>query len=304
MVLAAIVGCAQSPRTFDPSDEGEDEGSSDAGFDEPGTSNGDGYDDEDLTPSDDDESSEDPSYDDESDDDEDMPPESDAPTGQRDAGARDGGPSQPDARVHDASAPDAAPTEGDGGVGGAVRDANGATGRDAALAPTTSPSDAGTRSPQGSTVPSDAGMGTSPLGCVAGTYRGVFNGDISALGGFVQIRIAGDTTIDLTGTVGARELAIQNGKLQGADQSGNPIEARITGRVDCRTHQVLNGQLLSGSYRRRDPIWGGLPITVGFSGRATGTFFDDPPSAIGRWEVTNDRGTRSGSGTWTARIQN
>lgn len=319
--VVAIASCAHAPlesdyrSASDDDDITSDDDSEDDAYDDSESDDDDPpYDDadEDDEPAPDDES--DAPYDDEDESDTPDPGAArDAGTG-RDAGPRDqttgrrdGGAPTSDASVRDDGAQDPASDPNarvDAGVRDAGLDAGTTAGRDAAAPNNAAPLDAGTAKPADAPVtPPDAGV-LARKGCVPGTYRGVFEGDITALLGHVHIRISGDLLIDLTGAVGATQLEVRNGRLQGTDQSGNPIEARVTGRVDCRTLQLTGGLLSSGSYRRRDPIWGGPAVTIGFRGVATGTFFDDPASAIGRWEVVNERGTRSGSGTWTARIQN
>jgi len=268
-----LVGCAEAPIDDDLLETGGRNNARDAGADDDDDDTSDGSDDADDAP---------------------------APEGRRDAG-RD---PERDASAADA---DAGSRREDAGV--AARDA--ATARDAGepdAAP--SPLDAGApRSDAGSSMPRDAG-GPGPVlpdagtGCVPGTYTGVFNGDISALFGIIHIAIQGNITIGLHGIAGGDTLEVRNGSLRGSDQSGNPLEARITGRLNCRTKLLEDSKLLDGAYTRRDPIWGGPPTTIGFAGIATGTFYDGPPSAQGRWEVLNERGTRGGSGTWTARLEN
>lgn len=140
--------------------------------------------------------------------------------------------------------------------------------------------------------------------CPPGTYAGSFSGEISALLGLVRIDITGTISIDIgEPEPNGQLLPIRNGKLMGKDQDDNPINAVITGTLNCGTLRLDNGRISGGTYTRRDPLWGGPPTTVRFTGSATATFNLDPPSATGRWEVENENGLRGGSGVWSATLR-
>ncbi|HVZ34783.1 MAG TPA: hypothetical protein VG963_20290 [Polyangiaceae bacterium] len=159
----------------------------------------------------------------------------------------------------------------------------------------------------GAVVPADAGAesGSSDidagLGCVAGTYRGVFEGIISAFFGLVQIEISGTISIEVPLSGSGDMFSIQNGKIDGADQDHNPIAATVLGTVNCTTGKIENGQLVDGTYTRPD-LFGTTTTTITFAGTVDGTYYNNPPSAIGRWQAAgSDMAT--GSGTWTASLQ-
>lgn len=149
----------------------------------------------------------------------------------------------------------------------------------------------------------DSGPRDAGLACIPGIYAGAFSGEISALLGFIRIDISGIISIEVGEGQPAQQLQIRNGKLDGKDQDGNPITAAITGTLNCANRRLENGRINNGTYRRRDPILGGPERTVGFTGTATATYNHNPPSATGQWEVVNENGLRSGSGTWSTTLQ-
>ena len=157
----------------------------------------------------------------------------------------------------------------------------------------------------------DAGQPVAPdagkTGCLPGTYKGSFQGEISALLGLVRIDVAGDITIqvELAETNGDR-LKIGVGVLQGTDTSDqkNPLFARIGGVLNCATKKLENGTITDGTYNRVDPLnpFSG-PTTTTFSGTIGGVYSTNPPAAVGTWMVTNGSGTRTSMGTWNAALQ-
>lgn len=201
----------------------------------------------------------------------------------------------------DASAPDAAvrpPESGPIDAGSAL--------------PPTEPTDAGappTR-PPAEPPPVDAGPPLVPdagrVGCLAGTYKGSFEGEISALLGAIRIDVAGDMTIEVELSGTGEHLMIRNGILQGTDTSEqkNPLFARISGSLNCATKKLENGVISDGTYNRVDPVWPvGPPTTTTFAGTATGIYSTSPPAAVGTWTVKNASGSRTSMGTFNVTLQ-
>jgi hypothetical protein len=157
--------------------------------------------------------------------------------------------------------------------------------------------------------PVDAGPPVVPdagrTGCLAGTYKGSFEGEISALLGAIRIDVAGDMTIDVELSGAGDRLMIRTGVLQGTDTSDqkNPLFARISGTLNCATKKLENGTISDGTYNRVDPIWGGPPTTTTFAGTAAGSYSTSPPAAYGTWMVKNGTGTRTSMGTFNVTLQ-
>jgi hypothetical protein len=142
-------------------------------------------------------------------------------------------------------------------------------------------------------------------GCLAGTYKGSFQGEISALLGAIRIDVAGDITIEVELSGSGDRLTVRTGVLQGTDTSEdkNPLFARIGGVLNCATKKIENGTITDGTYNRVDPIWGGEPTTTTFSGTIAGIYSTSPPAAVGTWTVKNASGSRTSMGTWDATLQ-
>jgi len=140
-----------------------------------------------------------------------------------------------------------------------------------------------------------------PAVCRPGTYAGVFAGELRALLGIARVEISGALRFALP-TAGGGKLALQSGLLSGRDSEGNPINATISGTLNCVTGQIEGGRLTGGTYTRPDPVLRGRTTTAQFTGVTVGTFSDDPPSAKGSWALDPDRSARSGSGTWSVSL--
>jgi hypothetical protein len=160
-------------------------------------------------------------------------------------------------------------------------------------------------------VPPDAALPLVPdagrTGCLPGTYKGSFEGEISALLGLVRIDVAGDITIEVDlEQAGGDRLKVKTGILQGTDTSDqkNPLFARIGGTLNCATKKLENGTITDGTYNRVDPLYPWQPpTTTTFSGTISGVYSTSPPAAVGTWMVTNDTGTRTSMGTWNAALE-
>jgi len=251
----------------------------------------------------------------------------DAATPQLDA-AQPAEPVLPAQPKPDASRP---PAKGEGGEGPPLpTDAGGTVGRapeasvpapvaDAGGGPTEpGPFDAGNPLPPTPVDAGDAGTPPTPVdagppvvpdagrvGCLAGIYKGGFEGEISALLGAIRIDVAGEMTIEVELSGSGDRLTIRSGVLQGTDTSAdkNPLFARIAGTLNCATKKLENGVISDGTYNRVDPIWGGPPTTTTFSGTAAGSYSTSPPAAYGTWMVKNGNGTRTSMGTFNVTLQ-
>lgn len=144
----------------------------------------------------------------------------------------------------------------------------------------------------------DAGaVAAATLRCRAGTYTGVFAGEIRALVGIVRSDILGTLRFQLPAATGDR-LTLQSGVLEGRDKDGHPIRASLSGTLNCATGQLENGRLRDGTYTKPDPLVRGRNTTARFTGVVSGTLSGDPPVGRGSWAVDNDRNARTGSGSW------
>ena len=93
-------------------------------------------------------------------------------------------------------------------------------------------------------------------------------------------------------------LTIEDGEITGQDQDGNPIQAEVSGSMNCTTNRLENGKLLNGMYTRT-----GLGMTVQFEGTADAVYAPgDKPSLLGTWK-TNGGPIEQGMGTFDATFQ-
>jgi hypothetical protein len=156
--------------------------------------------------------------------------------------------------------------------------------------PEADPPDAGPAQPA-----DDSGLPASGE-CKAGTYVGTFSGRITALF-VVNIDIKGDISIDALSAGGGDVLTIDHGKITGTDTEGNPVTADVTGTLDCKTKQLMNGALSNGVYVRKL-----INQTVKFQGTAQAVYAPgDPPTVNGVWQTSG--GIEMGSGTFTAKLK-
>jgi hypothetical protein len=184
------------------------------------------------------------------------------------------------------------PSGGDAAAGGSDAGTAQSSPRDAGSDAGAAPRDAGGLGPAADGAVSE---------CVAGTYRGVFAGNVQFLPGIGGL--LGLLSADITGTLEitveadalGSVLIAKNGKVHGTDQDGNPVDADLTGSLDCTTKKLVNGKLVNGKYVRS-----GL-INTSFSGTISGNYSADPPSASGTWE-TSAGVLEGGGGTWSATL--
>jgi hypothetical protein len=150
----------------------------------------------------------------------------------------------------------------------------------------------------------DAGhdAGAKPLSeCAPGTYSGTFSGIITALPvgpiSLVNIPITGNITIDALTAESGDTLVINNGKVTGSDQDGNPVTADVQGSLDCATKTLLNGALMNGLYVRK-----AINYAVNFDGVVEATYHPGAkPSVSGTWKTKS--GLESGSGPFNAVLE-
>lgn len=164
----------------------------------------------------------------------------------------------------------------------------------------TAESDAGVAASDGGAPPADGGSDAGARSeCVAGTYKGEFSGTVqflpTPLGALLDVEIKGSLEITVQAATQGDVLVAKNGKVRGTDQDGNPVEADLTGSLDCATKQLQNGKLVNGRYTRA-----GI-LTTSFSGTVEGAYSATPPSASGTWK-TSAGFLEGGGGSWNAAL--
>lgn len=198
--------------------------------------------------------------------------------------------------------PEASVTDGEAGADAGVAPPGGSTsdaGRPDAGGQGAAPDAGAVAQPDAGSGDEDAGGGAADAGaaCVAGTYEGVFAGTVqflpTPLGALLDVDIEGSLEITVEADALGSVLVARNGKVRGSDQDGNPVEADLTGSLDCASKKLVNGKLVNGQYTR-----GGF-ITTSFSGTVEGAYVADPPSASGTWK-TSAGFLEGGGGTWSA----
>jgi len=129
--------------------------------------------------------------------------------------------------------------------------------------------------------------------CKQGKYTGTFEGTIGAFGlgifpidGTLEINVSSDSAGEI--------LVADNGFIEGTDQDGNPLTAKLEGALDCRTLKFIGGKLVDGVYTRV-----ALGMTVNFEGTLEGVYTPgDVPTVVGTWDVSG--GLEEGNGTFEA----
>lgn len=139
----------------------------------------------------------------------------------------------------------------------------------------------------------DGAAADAGAACIPGIYKGKFQGKITVLG-FIGLDIDGDVNIEIGTEVVDNKVVLDNGKVMGTDQDKNPLEATVSGTLNCITGKLENGKLEDGKYTR--PLTG----DVLFSGTVTADYTPDPPSAKGTWKTSG--GIEMGMGTWSAAL--
>ncbi len=86
-------------------------------------------------------------------------------------------------------------------------------------------------------------------------------------------------------------LAVDEGNVTGSDQDANPLQAGVSGVLDCATGMLRSGKLSEGHYRR------GTSDTT-FAGDVSATYTAGPPTLTGTW--TTSSGFEGGNGVFSA----
>lgn len=168
------------------------------------------------------------------------------------------------------------------------------------------PEDAMPPGPDGSEAGPDADATTDaepePVSrCVPGVYRGTFEGELRVRILLLELNlfdIAGEIEITAEAAgADADRLQIQNGRIEGADQDGNPVQADVSGTLDCGTLQLEDGTLTNGLYVRE-----AFDMEVEFEGTVEATYEPgETPRVVGTWSAQGER--ESGDGTFEAALE-
>jgi hypothetical protein len=144
-------------------------------------------------------------------------------------------------------------------------------------------------------APAEHDAGTEPAApdCQPGTYGGTFSGTISVLG-FLNIPISGTISIGALSSTDGEVLNIDDGKVTGTDQDGNPVSADVFGLLRCATRQLEGGELRNGVYVREN-----INQTVNFEGTVEATYVPGTmPRVMGSWRTQG--GLEMGTGPFDA----
>ena len=154
----------------------------------------------------------------------------------------------------------------------------------------------------------DAGaVGLPPLTntasrCVAGRYVGTFSGELRALNGIVRIDVVGVIRFELPSAEGG-SLTVRAGTIEGKDADGHPMQAIVSGVLNCTTGELDNGRITAGTYTRPDPVLRNRTTTARFAGVMRAKFTaGERPTGEGTWDVDSERSTRNGNGTFEVQL--
>jgi hypothetical protein len=174
-----------------------------------------------------------------------------------------------------------------GGIGSNPRAAAGASGVWDAEAPSSMPPSP--NASQDASAPLDGAViaidASSPgasqtADCQPGDYTGDFSGTLQAAGIPVS-KVTGPITASLTLDDTGLYLDMRDVLVAGRDARGNTVRARVSGKVNCMTHELEEGQLERGRYfmaSRRN--------TLSFDGVAQGAYSTSPYALHGTWSVS------------------
>lgn len=145
----------------------------------------------------------------------------------------------------------------------------------------------------------DAGSEPGPLsayeGCLPGVYFGSFSGQIgllpALLGPLASSSIRGDISIRVSLASAGTLLVVDEGTVKGSDQAGNPINAVVSGVVDCKSGVLRSGTLSQGHYVRNGS-------DTPFTGDVAATYTAGPPTLSGTWNTAG--GLEGASGVFSA----
>lgn len=132
------------------------------------------------------------------------------------------------------------------------------------------PSDASSSSEGGRALPD----------CQPGQYTGEFSGELAAAGISVSV-VAGPVTATLTLDADGRYLELGDATVVGRDVLGSTVWATLTGRINCATLELEDGQLERGRYYNAS-----RRSSLSFDGVALGTYAANPHALRGTWSVS------------------
>jgi len=118
------------------------------------------------------------------------------------------------------------------------------------------------------------------LDCQPGQYTGEFSGELAAAGISVSV-VAGPVAATLTLAADGRYLDISDATVFGRDALGSTVRATLTGRVNCATLEIEDGQLERGRYYNA-----ARRASLSFDGVANGTYATNPHGLQGTWSVS------------------
>jgi hypothetical protein len=126
-------------------------------------------------------------------------------------------------------------------------------------------------------------------------YAGAFIGSVE-LAGLSLISVTGIARTMLTVDDSGQHLRMEEGLVEGADQSGNSFAVELTGSINCLTNQVEEGRLENGVFRL-----GSTATDLSFNGTVQGDYFEEPYSLVGTWtvEALDIASLLTGGGTWS-----
>ena len=116
--------------------------------------------------------------------------------------------------------------------------------------------------------------------CQPGLYTGEFSGQLEAAGVALSV-VGGPITATMTLDADGRYLDMGDATVFGRDALGSTVWASLTGRVNCETLEIEDGQLERGQYyiaSRRS--------SLSFDGVVHGTYGASPHGLQGTWSVS------------------
>ena len=139
----------------------------------------------------------------------------------------------------------------------------------------------------------DAGTISAPTDCTPGLFRGAFDGKI-ALTASTTFVLSGSIELTLSLATDGQSLQIAHGAVTATGPGGSPLQATVTGYVDCGAAQLREGKL-SGSYGQA-----GSSESLPFAGDASGQYANTPGSLDGAFTANVAGSTVQASGTFSA----
>jgi hypothetical protein len=144
----------------------------------------------------------------------------------------------------------------------------------------------------------DATTDTRDTRCRPGKYTGVISGTVNLTGILAVSTLAGTIDMELVADPQRTDvLLVQNGRVEGVDDSENRFSADLTGAVSCASGQILESAVERGMFQ--DPM---LDAELRFAGEAKGQYTMDPPALVGTWAVSDETALLAGQGTWSTSL--